>query len=94
MTVPPPYSNDGSQRAAGDLSGIRFQNITIAAPSVLSEPQLLWGQSDARIRDITFEKLTLSGKPVSTAEFFQTNEFVDKLIFAPGTISELRKPPQ
>ena len=27
----------------GDLVGILFQNITIAAPSVLGEPDVLWG---------------------------------------------------
>jgi len=32
-------------------------------------------------RNLTFENLTLGGKPVRDAEFFQTNEFVDGLIF-------------
>ena len=27
----------------GDLVGITFQNITIAAPSILGEPDVLWG---------------------------------------------------
>jgi hypothetical protein len=88
MTVPKPYSNDGSQRAAGDLSGIRFRNIPIAAPSVLNEPQLLWGQSNARIRNLTFENLTIGGKPVKDAAFFKTNEFVDGLNFAPSNQPE------
>lgn len=83
MTVPPPYAKDGNQRAAGDLSGIHFQNISIAAPSVLGEPQLLWGQANGRIRDLTFENLTVGGKLVNDAEFFKTNEFVDGLIFKP-----------
>ena len=71
--------------AAGNLSGILFQNIAIAAPSVLGEPQILWGQADARIRNLTFENLTLAGKPVRDSEFFKTNEFVDGLNFAPST---------
>lgn len=79
MTVPEPYG-DG-KRGAGDLSGILFQNISIAAPSVIAEPQLLWGQTDARIRDLTFENLTLGGKPVTTPDFFKTNEFVERLVF-------------
>lgn len=86
MTMPKPYSKKADARAAGDLSGILFQNISIAAPSVLGEPQLLWGQVDARIRNLTFENLTLGGKPVRDAQFFQTNEFVDGLIFEPGGI--------
>ena len=84
MTMPEPYSKDAKKRAAGDLSGILFQNISIAAPSVLGEPQILWGQADARIRNLTFENLTLAGKPVRESAFFKTNEFVDGLIFAPS----------
>ena len=83
MTMPKPYSKDGEHRAAGDLSSIRFQNITIAAPSVLGEPQILWGKSDACIRNLTFENLTVGGKPVPDPEFFKMNEFVDGLIFVP-----------
>ena len=81
MTVPPPYSSAGESRAAGDLAGVRFENISIAAPSVLGEPQLLWGHPTARIRDLSFDTLTLAGKPVSNAVFFQVNEAVDRLIF-------------
>jgi hypothetical protein len=80
-TVPPPYSKAGEKRGPGDISGIRFENITIAAPSVLGEPQILWGLPDARIRGLTFENLTLGGKPVTGSGFFKTNDFVDGLIF-------------
>lgn len=80
MTVPQPYSKNNYKRTAGDLSGILFQNISIAAPSVLDEPQILWGHSDARIRSLTFENLTLGGKPVSDAGFFKTNEFVEGIV--------------
>jgi hypothetical protein len=83
MTMPEPYSKDGEKRGPGDLSGVLFQNISIAAPSVLGEPQILWGQSDARIRNLTFENLTVGGKPVTDASFFKTNEFVEALRFAP-----------
>ncbi len=51
MTVPEPYGDN--KRGPGDLSGILFQNISIAAPSVLGEPQMLWGQANACIRNIT-----------------------------------------
>ncbi len=88
MTVPAPYSKDGEKRGAGDLSGILFQNISIAAPSVLGEPQILWGQPDVRIRNLTFENLTFAGKPVCDAGFFKTNEFVEGLVFAPSTVSK------
>jgi len=79
MTVPEPYGE--GKRGPGDLSSILFQNISIAAPSVIGEPQLLWGQKNAHIRDLTFKNLTLGGKPVNTADFFKTNEFVEGLNF-------------
>jgi hypothetical protein len=81
MNMPEPYSKRAEKREAGDLSGIVFQNISIAAPSVLGEPQLLWGQANARIRNITFDNLTLGGKRIRQADFFKTNEFVDLLSF-------------
>ena len=87
MTVPQPYSHGGEQRRAGDLAGLLFQNISIAAPSVLGEPQLLWGQADARIRNLTFEGLTLGGTPVRDASFFKTTAFVEELHFTPGEAS-------
>jgi hypothetical protein len=40
---------------------------------------MLWGQADARIRNLTFENLTIAGKPVSDATFFKANDFVDGL---------------
>ncbi len=83
MTMPEPYSDDVESSKAGDMSGILFQNISIAAPSVLGEPQLLWGQANALIRNLTFENLTLGGKPVRELDFFKTNEFVEGLVFAP-----------
>jgi len=55
---------------------------------VLGEPQILWGQADARIRNLTFENLIVAGKPVRNSEFFRTNEFVDGLVFAPSTGSK------
>jgi hypothetical protein len=89
MTMPEPYSKDAENRKAGDLSGILFQNISIAAPSVLGEPQILWGQANARIQNLTFENLTLSGKPVRDTSFFKTNEFVERTTF---TTSATPKP--
>ncbi|MFC5457686.1 endo-polygalacturonase [Prosthecobacter fluviatilis] len=86
LNVPKPYGDGGHSK--GDISGVLFQNISIAAPSVLGEPQMLWGQKNARIRDLTFENLTVGGKPVTSAEFFKTNEFVEGLRFAPSASSK------
>jgi hypothetical protein len=81
MTVPEPYSKEQKKSGAGDLSGILFQNITITAPSVLGEPQILWGHADARIRDLAFENLEVAGKQVASPDFFKVNQFVDGLKF-------------
>ncbi|MEI6712523.1 MAG: endo-polygalacturonase [Verrucomicrobiota bacterium] len=83
MTVPEPYSKSTQQRKPGAMTGVLFQNISIAAPSVLNEPQLLWGQPDARIGDLTFENLMLGGKPILERNFFKTNEFVGEISFLP-----------
>lgn len=84
MTTPPPYADGGRTRKPGDCAGVLFQNIAIAAPSVLGEPQLLWGQEDARIHHLTFDNLTLGGKPVTSVDFFRTNACVADLIFIPA----------
>lgn len=83
MTVPQPYSKQGGKIDPGDLVGVRFQNISIAAPSVLGEPQMLWGAKNARIRKLIFEGLTIGGKAVNTPDFFKANEFVEGLVFTP-----------
>ena len=86
MAMPAPYSNNAEKRGAGDLSGILFQNISIAAPSVLGEPQILWGQADARIRNVIFDNLTIGGVRVLNADIFKKNEFVDGLILVPNAV--------
>ncbi len=90
MTVPPPYSKQGESRGPGTLSGIRFENISIAAPSVLNEPQILWGQADAPINQLVFQNLTVAGQPIESSTFFQTNEAVGQLKFS--TDSSNQKP--
>ena len=34
----------------------------MAAPSVLGEPDVLWGASDGRILNLRFENVTIGGK--------------------------------
>ncbi len=43
--------------------------------------KILWGQGNARIRDLIFENLTVGGKRIQASDFFQSNEFVEGLIF-------------
>lgn len=84
MEVPPPYSKKPESRGAGDLTGIRFENVSIAAPSVLGEPQILRGTANARIRNLRFENLSIGGKTVLSPEFFQSNEFVEDIQAGPA----------
>jgi hypothetical protein len=44
-------------------------------------PQLLWGPKEARIRNRTFENLSLGGKPVTDSSFFQTQACIENLVF-------------
>jgi hypothetical protein len=83
MSVPKPYTGDAPTRGKGDLSQVVFENLTIAAPSVVGEPQILWGSENARIRNLVFRNLTVGGKKITDASFFTTNAFVEKLIFEP-----------
>lgn len=59
-------------------------DLTIAAPRVLGEPRILHGEAAARIRELDFQNLTVSGTQVSGPEFFETNEFVEDLHFQPA----------
>jgi len=70
------------KRQPGDLVGITFQNITIAAPSVLGEPDVLWGFEGGAIRDLVFENVVIGGEKIETQDHFYTNEFVFDLQFS------------
>ncbi len=77
-----PYSNPTNYRTAGDLSGVKFINVSITATNRNSEPEILWGNTNglASIRNLTFDNLTVGGVTVLT-NIFTTNEFVSNLIF-------------
>ena len=77
-----PYSDPSQrQRGAGDLSGILFQNIEIAAPSVLGEPDVLWGAANARIMNLTFDNVSIGGKKIKSLNHFKHNEHVRDVTF-------------
>lgn len=83
-----PYSNDAVHRAPGDMSCLFYQNISIATPSVLSEPHLFWDQALSRIRNLTFKNLTEAGMEILAPEFFKRNRFGEELNFAGGAVSK------
>lgn len=68
-------------RGPGDLVGVLFQNIQIAAPSILGEPNILWGGPGCRIRDLTFDNVTIGGKKLNSIKDFKTNEYVENIYF-------------
>ena len=72
-----PWSDPKTRkRGPGAVSSILFQNITIAAPSVLGEPDVIWGMADGVISDLIFDNVSIGGEPVEGIEHFHHNEFV------------------
>ena len=55
------------------MFGITFQNISIAAPSVLGEPELLWGMEDGLVYGLVFDNVTIGGDTVETVDYFYHN---------------------
>ena len=69
-----PWSDPGEpKRDPGDLWGITFEDVSIMAPSVMGEPEVLWGMEDGLIREC---HCTIREQKVEGVEYFQTNEFV------------------
>jgi hypothetical protein len=80
-------------RAPGDLSGVKFINVSITATNRNSEPEILSGGEAtnglASIRNLTFDNLTVGGVTVLT-NIFKTNEFVSNLIFTNSRATPMR----
>jgi hypothetical protein len=77
-----PYSDPNErQRAPGDLAGVLFQNIDIAAPSALGEPQILWGAPQAQIRNLTFDNVRIGGEKIDSLDHFKYNSYVSEITF-------------
>lgn len=82
QSLNPYFKGVGEQRRkSGHLSGVLFQNIDIAAPSVLGQPDILWGAERAEIRNVTFDNVTIGGKKITDASHFKRNEYVKELGF-------------
>ena len=71
-----PWSDPGSTRQPGDVHGILFQNISIAAPSILGEPDVLWGMENARLFDLVFDNVHINGEFIESIDHFYHNEYV------------------
>jgi hypothetical protein len=81
MVTHPPYEWNHESRGPGDLVGVLFQNIQIAAPSVCGEANVLYGGPDCKIRDLTFDNVTIGGKKLTSIKDFKTNEYVENIHF-------------
>ena len=57
-----------------------LQNITIAAPSILEEPEVLWGMPDGLIRDLIFDNVVIGEEKIVSLDQFYHNEFVLPLV--------------
>lgn len=79
--VPPYGGAEHRRRGPGALSGARFEEIEITAPSVLGEPDVLWGSAQAPIEDVTFDRVTVGGRPIRGLDHFRHNESVRDIHF-------------
>ena len=58
------HSRPGTKRGSGNLQRTLFQNVSIAAPSVLGEAGLLWGMENGMIFDLIFDNIHLMGTQI------------------------------
>lgn len=64
------------------LTGVTFQNISVAAVSVHDYPEILHGHPDAQIINITFDNVLVAGSPIDDlTDFAQVNEYVTDIHF-------------
>ncbi|WP_187357960.1 glycoside hydrolase family protein [Pontiella desulfatans] len=68
-------------RGAGDISGILFQNIEIAAHSIIGDPETLWGNTNTWLRNFTFDTVTVAGELIDDLNDFNHNEYVTNMVF-------------
>ena len=78
------YPEKHNRRGPGDLYGMVFQNISIAAHSILDpviEPEVLWGMDEAHIFDLVFDNVWIGNDSVENVDYFFHNKYVfDRLI--------------
>ena len=69
-------------RVGADLKGVTFQNVSVAAISVHSCPNILHGHPDTPISNITFEMVLIAGQCIdSLANFAYVNGYVTDIHF-------------
>ena len=58
-----------------------FKDVSLAASSVLGEPDILWGSDIAPIQTLTFDNVRIAGAPIASASHFKTNAYATDLAF-------------
>ena len=77
-----PGSFTSEDRVGAGLTGVTFQNVSVAAVSVHGYPEILHGHPDAPISNITFEKVVIAGERIdSLTNFAYVNEYVTNIHF-------------
>ena len=72
-----PWSDpEERRRGPGDIYGLTFQNISMAAPSVLGEQEVIWGMEDGLVYGLVFDNVTIGEDTVDSVEYFYHNQYV------------------
>ena len=72
-----PWSDpEERRRGPGDIYGLTFQNISMAAPSVLGEQEVIWGMEDGLVYGLVFDNVTIGEDTVEGVDYFYHNQYV------------------
>lgn len=85
----PPEFNSPSADIGESYSGITFQNITVAASSILGFPEILHGCEESPYSNLTFENVVIEGKLFTNINDFSfVNEWVTDIRFNPDVSND------
>ena len=72
-----PWSDpEERKRKPGDIYGLTFQNISMVAPSVLGEQEVIWGMEEGLVYGLVFDNVTIGQDTVDSVDYFYHNEYV------------------
>ena len=71
-----PWLNPEKGRKPGDIYGLTFQNISMVAPSVLGEQEVIWGMEDGLVYGLVFDNVTIGEDTVEGVDYFYHNQYV------------------
>ena len=71
-----PWLKPDKKRGPGDIYGLTFQNISMAAPSVLGEQEVIWGMEEGLVYGLVFDNVTIGQDTVDSVDYFYHNQYV------------------